>query len=99
MRYEGQTFRDRKVEMDGNEFFECHFERVALVIRGEKPTIIEGCVFYEWKWELAGPAMMGIEAIRMLVQSAGSGAVNQAVQDVTKFLQTPLPKESAQLVP
>ncbi len=33
----GQTFRNRRVELDGYSYTNCTFENVTLVYRGEKP--------------------------------------------------------------
>lgn len=61
MKYEGQTFEDMRVELDGNEYRGCTFTRCTFVYRGGGVPVLSGCTVNEMNFafdDAAGRTML-----------------------------------------
>src|SRR3546814_15091843 len=84
MDYNGQTFRNCDVDLDGNRFFECHFEAVVFNYNGG-PLFLEGCVFAGYHFNLGGYLGRGLEALRLFAHSGGSDHVRALVDSLSSI--------------
>lgn len=56
MRFEGKTFVDQEILLDGNEYVGCTFRRVNFVYMAIRPPMLTGNKMESCTWELSGPA-------------------------------------------
>jgi hypothetical protein len=47
MHYQGNTFKNERVELTGKHFHECRFENCELVYRGDRPPTFEDNEFID----------------------------------------------------
>ncbi len=74
-RFEGQTFKDVKVVLDGNTYAECVFEACLMVFSGAKPVKLIRCTFgKDVSWSFAGAAALTLDFMAALYHGAGPGA-------------------------
>lgn len=66
------TFSGSTVDIDGNAYVRCTFERCTIRYRGSGPVSLDGCTFTECALSLIGLAAMMTELLRMLHQSHGN---------------------------
>jgi hypothetical protein len=45
MKHQNKTFKDETVELDGNEFIGCTFQRCQLIFNGERLPRFDTCSF------------------------------------------------------
>lgn len=55
MNYDGATFRNREVELDGNEFTNCFFENVTFIYSGGPLRVYGPTIGGKISWKLRGP--------------------------------------------
>lgn len=61
-----QTFSDVTVHLDGSSFYDCTFERCAIVFSSLIPTTLHNPKFIDCKWQAIGPALLTIEFMASL---------------------------------
>lgn len=76
MRYEGQSFRNERVRLDGNEFDSCHFINVMFDYAGG-PIHLRGCTFEGFDWQFGGDLARGLAVLAQLYSSNRAAAVSQ----------------------
>jgi hypothetical protein len=50
MQHQGKTFTKTKVELDGQQFFNCTFEQCVMSYGGGGPPTLHGCTFGGCRW-------------------------------------------------
>ena len=55
MKHENKTFADT-IDLDGNEFIGCSFDKCTLIYSGGKPPLINDCSFNNVRFKFRGPA-------------------------------------------
>lgn len=79
MRYEGEEFVGREVEMDGQQFVGCEFQRCVLAFTGEPNSLgdrglmLVGSHLEESTWDFRGAAAMTMCLLRELYHSGPGG--------------------------
>ena len=76
MRYEGEHFRDQRVQLDGNEFEGCCFTNVLFEYAGG-PVYLSGCRFEGFGWQFAGDLGRGLRMLAQLYASSPAAALTQ----------------------
>lgn len=76
MRYEGQHFRNTRVQLDGNEFDQCRFTNVLFEYAGG-PVHLCGCQFEGFAWQFAGDLGRGLAMLGQLYASNPGPAIAQ----------------------
>lgn len=96
MDYVGQTFRDCRVELDGNTFSGCYFDNVVLDYGGGE-TRIEGCAFDGFRFAPSGNLLRGLNTMRALAQQGGAKTVDPLADGLAAFIRTPDPTSTVTL--
>jgi len=73
MRFEGDSFKDKKIDMDFNEFVDCNFENCELVYHGAGTIGMEGCSFSSVRWTFTDSAATTVKFMTALYHGAGTG--------------------------
>jgi hypothetical protein len=76
VRYEGEHFRDQRVQLDGNEFEGCRFTNV-LFEYGGGPVAISGCRFEGFAWQFTGDFGRGLQMLAQLYAATPAAALTQ----------------------
>jgi hypothetical protein len=76
VRYEGEHFRDQRVQLDDNEFEGCHFTNVQFDYAGG-PVYISGCRFEGFSWHFSGDLGRGLQMLAQLYASSPAAALTQ----------------------
>ena len=76
MRYEGEHFRDQRVQLDGNEFEGCRFTNVLFDYAGG-PVAISGCRFEGFAWQFTGALGRGLRMLAQLYAATPAAALTQ----------------------
>ncbi len=66
MKYENETFTGSSVDLDGNEFIGCSFEKCTIVYSGGKPPLIGRCTFSDQRFEFRGAAANTVEFLKAM---------------------------------
>lgn len=56
MRYADEAFKHQTIELDGNTFHDCTFDRCKLIFRAYDQIFFTRCLFTECDWTFGGPA-------------------------------------------
>ena len=83
MLYENQSFIDRDVRLDANEFINCHFERCTLRFAGgptrfERPSVHIDCTL-----ALDGSAVRTVNLLKSLDNAGMGWIVKPVIDDIT----------------
>src|SRR3546814_5017982 len=97
MDYNGQTFRNCDVELDGNRYFECDVEAVVFNYNGG-PLFLEGCVCAGYHFNLGGDLGRGLEALRLFAHSGGADHVRALVDSLSSMLNRSVPIDSFTII-
>jgi Predicted nucleotide-binding protein containing TIR-like domain len=71
MKYQGEHFSDGSVQLDGNEYYECVFTRMAMVYSAISPVVLQGCEFHDCKWNFDGPAALAVRFMSGIYNGLG----------------------------
>lgn len=87
MDFVGQTFRDCRVELDGNTFSGCYFDNVILDYGGGETRIVD-CGFEGLIFSPRGDLLRGLKTMRALAQQGGSKAIEPVANGLADFIRT-----------
>ena len=73
MRFVGESYKDKKIDMDFNEFVDCEFTKCELVFHGVGKIGMEGCSFSSVRWTFADAAANTVQFMTALYHGAGPG--------------------------
>jgi len=76
VRYEGEHFRDQRVQLDSNEFEGCEFTNVMFEYAGG-PVYLAGCRFDGFAWQFTGDLGRGLAMLAQLYASNPAAALTQ----------------------
>jgi hypothetical protein len=79
MRHSYKTFRDQRVELDGNEFASCTFINCTLVFSASAPVTLVGSNFDDCSWTFEGAAANTVGFMRLLYHGGGK----QLIEDTS----------------
>src|SRR5437588_10527763 len=94
MRLEGSTFTGGRVEIDGNVFVGCVFDRTVLIYKGLAPVSMVECVFNNVEWAFDGPAantLLFLKSIYHGIPDGGRQLVERIFEDIRRPLPPPQP--------
>lgn len=73
MRFQGQQFANKTVEVDNNQFVDCKFTNCVLRFTGAGAVGYQNCVFDRCEWMFDGPAETTIQYLAAMYQGLGPG--------------------------
>ena len=79
---EKQTFKARKISLDGGEFYSCTFDKCNLVFSGYLHVTLEDCTFKDCKWTFAGPAENTTEFMRGLYEQGAKNLIENIFRTI-----------------
>ena len=81
--YEGQTFADEVIALDGNSFKDCRFSRCKLVFTGIADPILMGNHFDPaCTYQFDGPALRTLQFLAALYADGGSRLVEGTFESI-----------------
>ena len=83
MRYENKHFVNQKVDLDGNGFINCKFEKCELVFKGIEPCgAAEGCLFLNTTLAFVGPAANTLTMLSNLYAGGFNNFVEKLFENI-----------------
>lgn len=76
MRYVNQTFNDEAIDVDGNQFHRCTFNRCKIIFNGKAGTEFVGCLFNQCDWVFDKGAEETLQYLAGLYSGLGPGGQN-----------------------
>lgn len=70
-RFENETFRDRTVEIDGNQYTNCTFIKCRIVFTGFEEGVFDACNFIRCDWGFSGPAASTLNYLAAIYHGLG----------------------------
>jgi hypothetical protein len=71
MKYEGESFGDRDIHLDGNEYHHCHFERCRMIFHGKAPVVFTYCQLVNLNWQFVDAADLTVNFMRAMYHGTG----------------------------
>ena len=71
--YQGQTFRNESIELSGNRFHDCTFEKCKLIYRGDISPTFKDNHFIDSVFEFADAAMRTIYFLSGMYHAGNGG--------------------------
>lgn len=88
MDFNGSTFENTVVQLDGNAFINCTFKKGVVFEFGGGTVTITGCNFEVLpSFMLTGDLARGLEALRTFHHDAGPSAVKSLVDSISAMLR------------
>lgn len=87
--HQGKRFSDRRVDLDGQTFVDCTFERCTLVFSGGALPIFHKVTFDSCHWQLDGAARHTALFLVLLRDIGGSEVVDKFIEDLRKPPRSP----------
>ena len=84
MKHHHQHFKDREVELDGNEFVDCTFERCQLMYYGGATPRFDGCSFDHAVFMFERAAGNTLHVLRDLYHAGLKETVEATFDDIRK---------------
>lgn len=72
--HRGETFRNSTIQIDGNEYIGCRFEKCSLVFAGADGLTLKGNTFIDCDWGFIGPAANTVMFMTAMYGSEEQGA-------------------------
>lgn len=95
MEIRNSTFRDTIVQLDGQRFVGCHFERCVFEIDGRGSIELVDCNVVEPRgFRFAGHFAAGLEILRDISHRMGPKGVKRTVDGISALLRKPNPVET-----
>lgn len=79
---EGQTFRDRRIQLDGGSFYGCTFERCVFVYSGLMAATLDRCTFTACQWEFQGPASETLGFLAVMYRSGARDLIERTFEQI-----------------
>jgi hypothetical protein len=81
MKYQDVTFKNQTVEVDGNDYKNCTFEKCMMRFRGDgEPGSMIGSRITDCQWHFDGPAGNTIQFLTALYANGGADFVDALVR-------------------
>jgi hypothetical protein len=82
MQYQGKTFRNDTVELDGNEFEGCDIHHCTLVYRGGKVPLLANSTVADCQFTFEGSALNTMILLRLLYHGGFQPVVESFLNDI-----------------
>lgn len=69
--FENESFRDRTVEIDGNQYTNCTFIKCRIVFTGFEEGVFDECKFISCDWGFSGPAVSTLNYLAAIYNGLG----------------------------
>ncbi len=66
MRYVEQIFNDESIDVDGNRYYQCIFNRCKIIFSGQAGAAFDCCTFNQCNWVFAKGAEQTIQYLAAL---------------------------------
>lgn len=81
-RFEGESFEDRQVRLDGNEYRRCVFRRCKLQFGAMEPVTAVDCSFEECDWMFTGAAALTVGFMTALYQAGAKQLIERTFENI-----------------
>jgi hypothetical protein len=71
--HENEVFEDQIIQLDGNKYIRCKFQRCTLQFGGLADVSLENCEFHRSSWSFTEAAARTIQFMTGLYHGAGEG--------------------------
>lgn len=85
MLHQSKKFSNERINLDGQRFMYCHFERCTLVYCASGPVHLEGNSFDSCNWELEGAALATIQHLNFMWNIKGLKPVVEQAIDLIRM--------------
>lgn len=82
----GATYKNQTIQVDGQQFVECVFEKCTLEFAGEALPYFERCTLVDARWSFVGAAGITIGFLQMVRNTFGEGG-KDFVEIVFEFIR------------
>jgi hypothetical protein len=82
MQFQGKTFCNETIELDGNEYDGCRFENCQLIYRASAPMILTNCSFLGFTITLEGAAANTLDFLTALYHGGFQPALEQTFHNI-----------------
>jgi hypothetical protein len=82
MQYQGKTFRNATVELDGNEFEGCDIQHCTLVYRGGKVPLLANSTVEHCQFTFEDSALNTMILLRLLYHGGFQPVVDSFLNDI-----------------
>ena len=76
MKFKDETFKNKTIEIDFNQFSNCQFDGCTFVYHGYGVIGLDDCTFTNVSWTFAGAAANTLNFMQGLYHGAGEGGKN-----------------------
>lgn len=82
MKFTDQTFENKTVELDGNEYTRCLFDRCTLVFSGAAIPTLDGCNFLDCKWTFRDSAQLTLLFLHALYHGGMEDVIEKTIGNI-----------------
>ena len=82
--YQGATFTNETVVLDGNDYRNCTFTDCVIVFRGTAAVSMNGVTTNNCRWTFEGPASLTIEFMTALYQAGVTDMLDQTFENIRR---------------
>lgn len=90
MEIKAKTFTDVREVVDGNRYFDCRFERCAIVYRGGEIPHLVGCSFDGCVWHFEDAAERTLALLNLLYHGTGENG-RAMIEQTLELIRQPAP--------
>ncbi len=70
-RFEGKTFEDQTIAIDGNQYINCTFIKCRIIFTGFEEGVFDECKFISCDWGFSGPAVNTLNYLAAIYNGLG----------------------------
>lgn len=82
MLFKEMTFKNQTLQLDGNEYVGCSFERCSLTFRGEDSSTLDNCSYVDVDFNFDGPAKATLDFLQSLYQAGYETMVDEIFNSI-----------------
>ena len=82
MLFKDMTFKNKSLQLDGNEYIDCSFESCSLTFRGEDSTTLDNCSYVDVDFNFDGPAKATLDFLESLYQAGYEKMVDKILNNI-----------------
>ena len=83
-KFEGQTFKNEAIKLDGNEYTNCTFEKCELIYAGYGSVSLAGNEFIGCKWTFIDSAQRTIQFMTALYHGGAKELIEKTIENIRK---------------
>jgi len=84
MKHEGKTFTNTKIELDGQQFFNCTFEQCVMSYGGGGPPTLHGCTLGGCRWVFIGASDRTLQFMQAMYSGGFQDVVESTFEAIRK---------------